>query len=131
MSRTRRAPEKIADPELRHLAEAGGAGEASVLVELALSRPRVSFAPRGVSSVGAQRPVEVVAADPDAQRADAQVRAEVERRLAALGCPAPAWLPAARALALCVNGEQLRALVAWSEVKAVLPNRRLVPPRSI
>lgn len=120
--------EKIPDPRLLRLAEEAGEEAESVLVEPNLARPKVELGPAMRAGGRTPAPSRVAEPTPEEAASDKRTRSEVERLLLeAAGAP-PRWLHAARAFVARLNGAQLKAVAASPHVRAVRPNRRLVPP---
>lgn len=116
---------KLADQELRRLADGERTGTMSVIVELALPPQRVEYerAPRrGRESMVPRRIVEGEGVGPaEVARKAAEAEDFLRRTLAA----APVPLKAARAFAAEVGGAELRAILRSPLFKAVRVNRVL------
>ena len=110
---------------LNDVLELGGAGHASVMIELATPRPRIELAEGNPGSVGQWRPKGVEEESIDDRERRMTVTSEARRFLEELLGTSVVWLPASQAFVVDVDGDQLRAIARSPFVRAVHLNRRL------
>ena len=116
---------KLADEELRRMAQGEKGGSASVIIELALPPQRVEFEKRGPPGSVRAVPRRIAPYSPAEENEIASKTAEAEDLLRRSLAKPPVPLRAARAFAAEVTGDELRAIVGSPLVKTVRKSRVL------
>lgn len=120
--------DKVQDPALRALIEAGGDETLSVILEVDLPRQQVQVASRAERLHGSRSLAHaVVAESAEQQRMNSERVERTREHLEAVLGAMPRWLSAARAFTFRATPDQLREIAALEFTRAVRLNRRVAP----
>jgi hypothetical protein len=115
--------EKIPDEELRSFAVAQAPERRMVLIELQLPVRQVELQRTDAGDGARHVPVRVRPQTPEQRQEVERKTAAVRQFLTQVLEEQSDWLPAARAFAAKVNGEQLTKIAQFPLIKVVRPNR--------